>query len=196
MDNIFKRSLGTFENLALGSTFAVLVVAMVTQVVNRTFIQASMPWLEELAVYAMLYLVLLGTAAGLRDGSQLSITLLQERLTGRARLALETIAKLVVVVVGVLLLIASYNLVMQQVSSGQQSAALNWPMWIPYGAFLIAFLLITVVQSVALVVHVRALIANDPSLIKAVEDDAESIEKVVENEIVALTDTHDEDGAR
>lgn len=186
MEALFKRYLSRFENLILGTTFLVMIVAMVTQVVNRTFVHSSMPWLEELAVYSMLYMVLLGTEAGLRDGSQLSIKLLEEKLKGRVRLVVEAIAKLVVLVFSVIMLRASYALVMQQVSSGQLTPALQWPMWIPYASFLIAFALIVVVQAVTLVLYVKALIRNDESIVRAVEDKPEDIEETIAKERKAL----------
>lgn len=51
-------------------TFVAMVIAYFISVVNRNFIKASMPWTEEVAMYSMIYMALLGTEVGLRDGTQ------------------------------------------------------------------------------------------------------------------------------
>lgn len=50
--------------------FVAMVTAYFVAVVNRNFIKASMPWTEEVAMYSMIYMALLGTEVGLRDGTQ------------------------------------------------------------------------------------------------------------------------------
>ena len=50
--------------------FVAMVAAYFVAVVNRNFIKASMPWTEEVAMYSMIYMALLGTEVGLRDGTQ------------------------------------------------------------------------------------------------------------------------------
>ena len=67
--------------------YAIMIVAFVTMVaayfvavVNRNFIKASMPWTEEVAMYSMIYMALLGTEVGLRDGTQVAVTAIIEKL--------------------------------------------------------------------------------------------------------------------
>ena len=45
-------------------TFVAMVIAYFISVVNRNFIKASMPWTEEVAMYSMIYMALLGTEVG------------------------------------------------------------------------------------------------------------------------------------
>lgn len=174
--------LGRVENFILGSTFIVMTAAMTMQVINRGFIKAAMPWLEELSVYCMIWMVMIGLEAGLRDGSQLSITLVHEKLKGRARTTAEIIAKLVVVFFSIIMLWSSWQLVMQQVNSGQTSPALHWPMWVPYLAFLVAFLLVTIVQLITLGLLVMAFIKDDPSIVSIIDEGPEDIHKTIEKE--------------
>ena len=54
--------------------FVAMVAAYFVAVVNRNFIKASMPWTEEVAMYSMIYMALLGTEVGLRDGTQVAVT--------------------------------------------------------------------------------------------------------------------------
>ena len=41
-----------------------------------------MPWTEEVAMYSMIYMALLGTEVGLRDGTQVAVTAVIEKLHG------------------------------------------------------------------------------------------------------------------
>ena len=63
-------------------TFVAMVIAYFISVVNRNFIKASMPWTEEVAMYSMIYMALLGTEVGLRDGTQVAVTAVIEKLHG------------------------------------------------------------------------------------------------------------------
>lgn len=62
--------------------FVLMVLCYFTSVVNRNFIKASMPWAEELALYSMTFMALLGTEVGLRDGTQVAVTAVIEKLHG------------------------------------------------------------------------------------------------------------------
>lgn len=156
------------ENFIMIVAFAAMVLAFFLQVINRNFLQYSMPWLEEAAVYSMIYMVLLGTEAGLRDGSQVAVTAVVDRFSGRTRIALQTLSKLIVVGFSAAMLWASANVVLQQINSGQTSPALRVPMWVPYGAFLLAFIIIVIVQTTALVVLVIALVKGEDELAASV----------------------------
>lgn len=72
--------------------YAIMIVAFVTMVaayfvavVNRNFIKASMPWTEEVAMDSMIYMALLGTEVGLRDGTQVAVTAIIEKLHGTTK---------------------------------------------------------------------------------------------------------------
>ena len=60
--------------------FVAMVAAYFVAVVNRNFIKDSMPWTEEVAMYSMIYMALLGTEVGLRDGTQVAVTAIIEKL--------------------------------------------------------------------------------------------------------------------
>lgn len=62
------RGVTLAELWATALTFVIMVVCYFISVVNRNFIKGSMPWTEELALYCMVYMALIGTELGLRDG--------------------------------------------------------------------------------------------------------------------------------
>ena len=74
------RGVTLAELWATALTFVIMVVCYFISVVNRNFIKGSMPWTEELALYCMVYMALIGTELGLRDGTQVSVTALTEKL--------------------------------------------------------------------------------------------------------------------
>ena len=76
------RGVTLAELWATALTFVIMVVCYFISVVNRNFIKGSMPWTEELALYCMVYMALIGTELGLRDGTQVSVTALTEKLKG------------------------------------------------------------------------------------------------------------------
>lgn len=167
------------ENFIMGGAFIIMVIALFIQVVNRNVTKLPLPWTEEIAVYSMIYLVLLGTEAGLRDGTQIQITAVVDRFTGRVKLGLQIVAKLVVVVFSVLMAHASFGVVAAQASSGQTSPVLKVPMYFPFGAFLLAFTIITIVQTAALILLIRAFIANDPDIaLGAVAVNPDEVEEI------------------
>ena len=65
--------------------FVAMVAAYFVAVVNHNFIKASMPWTEEVAMYSMIYMALLGTEVGLRDGTQVAVTAIIEKLHGTTK---------------------------------------------------------------------------------------------------------------
>ena len=65
--------------------FVAMVAAYFVAVVNHNFIKASMPWTEEVAMYSMIYMALLGTEVGLRYGTQVAVTAIIEKLHGTTK---------------------------------------------------------------------------------------------------------------
>ena len=76
------KKLQYIENLIIVVSFAVMVTCSFLSVVNRNFIKLSTPWFDELSTFAMIYMALLGTEAGLRDGSQIAVTALVNKFNG------------------------------------------------------------------------------------------------------------------
>ena len=89
------KKLQYIENLIIVVSFAIMVTCSFLSVVNRNFIKLSIPWFDELSTYAMIYMALLGTEAGLRDGSQIAVTALVNKFHGASKVVLEIIAKIV-----------------------------------------------------------------------------------------------------
>lgn len=146
------------ENFIMIATFAVMVCASFAQVVNRNIFKLPISWFDEAAIYCMIYMVLIGTEVGLRDGTQIAVTALVDKLHGRGRTLIQLIAKIVLVFFAAVVFVGSIQLMAIQIRTGQVSAALNLPMSVPYFAMVLSFGMITLVQAVAALELVRDLI--------------------------------------
>ena len=67
------------EDGILIGTFVVMVLASFAQVLNRNLFHLGISWFEELARYCMVYMALIAAEAGLRAGTQISITALTDK---------------------------------------------------------------------------------------------------------------------
>lgn len=140
------KGLQQIENWTIIITFAIMVIACFIQVVNRNIFKIPVTGFEEAAKYAMIYMVMLGTEMGLRDGTQVAVTAVVDKLHGTARKAVQVIAKVIVIGFSAFLLTESWAMVLKQIQIGQLSPGLRMPMAVPYAAMPIAFALITIIQ--------------------------------------------------
>ena len=146
MNSVATR-LCKIENAIIAVCFIVMTAAAFAQVVNRNLIGAGISWFDELARYCMVYMTLLATEAGLRDGSQISITAVnRSKMPPALKRVVQIIVKVVIIGFSCTIFWSSLTIIKKQILSGQVSAGLSLPMWLPYLALPIAFSLIAIVQ--------------------------------------------------
>lgn len=154
------NGLTKIENIIMIVTFSIMVICTFVQVLNRNFIKLSMPWLDEASTYSMIYMALIGTEVGLRDGSQISVTALTDKLHGKTKAAVMIAAKIVLLVFSSSVLISAIKLVARQIETGQTSSAMRIPMAVPYMALVISFAMIVLVQGITTIKMIADF--NDP----------------------------------
>jgi len=162
------RGVTLAELWATALTFVIMVVCYFISVVNRNFIKGSMPWTEELALYCMVYMALIGTELGLRDGTQVSVTALTEKLKGTK--VINFIAKVALIVFSCTMLRYSVALVAKQMSAGQTTPVMKVPMYVIYISLVISFALIVINQILMLVGEMMHIDMSDITNIDAVID--------------------------
>ena len=140
------KSLTSIENFIMVVTFSIMVVCSFAQVINRNFFKLPIPWFEEASIYCMSYMALIGTEVGLRDGTQIAVTAVLDKLHGAFKGIVMIFSKVVVLIFSSSVLISAIHLVSKQVQTGQTSSALHLPMSIPYAALVISFAMIVLVQ--------------------------------------------------
>jgi C4-dicarboxylate transporter DctM subunit len=134
------------ENAIMVITFSIMVLASFAQVVNRNIFKLPISWFEEAAVFCMIYMVLIGTEVGLRDGTQIAVTAIVDKFKGRGKRMIQFISKVIVVIFSAAICINSIEITNLQLKTGQTSPALHIPMSVPYAALVISFAIITLVQ--------------------------------------------------
>lgn len=149
------------EYAVMIAAFAAMVLAYFISVVNRNLIKASMPWTEEIALYSMTYMALLGTEVGLRDGTQVAVTAVVDKLHGMARKIVDLIAQIVLEIFAFVMLKAELALFLKQMQTGQTTPVLKIPMSVMYFSLVLAFGLIFLIQAVELVEKLMGMAKKD-----------------------------------
>ncbi|MCR5843586.1 MAG: TRAP transporter small permease [Oscillospiraceae bacterium] len=150
--NKVVRGLTAVELVACALTFAIMVICYFISVVNRNIIKGSMPWTEEMAVYSMVYMALLGTELGLRDGTQVSVTALTSKLEGKTiGKILDIIARLIVIYFVFMMFRNGNALVAKQLKTAQTTPVMKIPMYTLYLSLSISFCLTLITQVLMLI---------------------------------------------
>ena len=105
-----KKVLGTLtkvEQVIMVATFVIMVVSSFAQVVNRNIFKLPIAWFDEASTYCMIYMALIGTKIGLRDGTQIAVTAVVDKLHGAGKKIVQIASKIVVLIFSVSVLISS-----------------------------------------------------------------------------------------
>lgn len=143
------------ERLLMVSAFVIMVATMFGSVLARNVFRVTVSWLDELARISMVYMVLLGAEAGLRDGTQVRVTAIISKFSGGLRKALDIVAQVVLIAFTALVTRGAVINVQTNIARNVTTTSLNWPMAIPYMALVIGFGIMTLVQLSTLVKMVK-----------------------------------------
>jgi TRAP-type C4-dicarboxylate transport system permease small subunit len=122
--------------LAVGFCSAVLLCAVLLQVVTRLMLPNPPVWTEELSRFALMFCAGLGIGLALRSGELVGVDLLTILLPKRGKAAAEVMSCLAMTGFGLLLLKPAWTFV--DIGSLQTSSALQWDMFWVHMAVLIA----------------------------------------------------------
>lgn len=124
---------------ALVGFMAVIAVIIPYEVFGR-YVLGEMPaWSGEAATFALVWVTMMGGAAGLRRGYRIGITVLYEKLPPGAARAVRVGAD--ILVLGFFLVMAAYGLNQTLINIRQTSPAMGIPMAFPYAALPMGFAL-------------------------------------------------------
>lgn len=149
------------ENFIMVVTFAVMVIAYFISVVNRNIIKGSAPWTEELAVYCMVYMALIGMEVGLRDGTQVSVTALTSKLKGKTKKIVWIVSQIILLTFLFMMLYYGIALVQKQIATGQTSPVLKFPMYTIYFSLVLSFGISFFVQLILLICNILNINTDD-----------------------------------
>jgi TRAP-type C4-dicarboxylate transport system permease small subunit len=139
-----SRFFDQFEEILSAGLLAVMAVLAFLNVLTRYFIQYSFAFTEEIEVALLVWLTMLGAAAGFRRGMHLGFTFLAERFSASARKIFIVLSALLGIIVFVLLIWFGIGQVGQELPLQITTEALGIPQWIytlalPIGSVLIIF---------------------------------------------------------
>lgn len=131
----FKRVADQFLWLysAAGALFlALVIIATFLQVTTRYFMKASLPWTEEGARYAFIWMSMMGASLATRHASHATIDVIGDFIHGKAKCCQAAVVQLAMITASVL--IGVYGVNMVKVMMVRSSAALGIPMGYVYCA--------------------------------------------------------------
>jgi TRAP-type C4-dicarboxylate transport system permease small subunit len=131
---------------------AVLVVDVLWQVFTRFVLKSPSTWTEELAVFMLIWVSLLGAAVALGRGAHLGIDYFVGKLPARARLGTEIFVFFCISAFSLLvMLIGGIDLVRSTLELGQESSALRVKVGYVYLAIPISGFFLTLYAVIGLV---------------------------------------------
>jgi len=151
-----RRLNDALERSALGAVIVMMTVMCTltfSQAAGRYALRFSLSWSEELSRFLMVWISMLGGAVAARRGMHVGFSAGVDRLPGSLRRAARAAASLLALLLFACM--AWYGFKLSLFNMQQLSAALQWPMGIPYAAIpagallLVLFLLEEALRTVA-----------------------------------------------
>ncbi|MDR1922367.1 MAG: TRAP transporter small permease [Candidatus Adiutrix sp.] len=139
--NRLDRFFDKFEEYVCFITLSVMSVAILLQIINRSFLGRPFPYGEELARYMMVWATMIGTSAGVKIGSHVGVDALLLIMPKKLRLAVTFFTSLVALAFFAFAGWLAIELTAAIKDTGQISSALEAPMWLAYLAFPVGFAL-------------------------------------------------------
>lgn len=124
------RALTAVENGLAALAFATITSVAFVNVVTRYFLDASLAFTTEITINVAVWLTMLGAVIGIREGSHLGFTLLQEKLRGRAQQAVTVVVSVAIIVFFLVLARYGWDQVTSQLANGRATPAMRLPQWI------------------------------------------------------------------
>ena len=122
---------------------ALLVVDVTWQVISRFILNNPSVYTEEIALFLVLWIALLGAAYTYRRGAHLGLDILVEKLEERKKRIAHKLADFISLVFALLILVyGGWELVLLNIQLQQTSAALQMHIWIVYSVIPISGVLI------------------------------------------------------
>lgn len=135
-----------FEEVVLSCIMAYFVFATALQVVARFVLKTSMPWTEETARYALIWMTFLGSAFAAKRGTHIRVDILESLMKKNGHY-MRAVAFLIFFAFTVMMTIAGIKICMALAITPQYSTILKIPMMdvylaLPVGMGLTAFRII------------------------------------------------------
>ncbi|MFV0314172.1 MAG: TRAP transporter small permease [Anaerotignum sp.] len=150
MDEKFELTVCTILMIAM-------TVLIFIQVVMRYVFGNSLVWSEEMARYLFIWLIYLGISYGARVMKHIKIEAALGLFPKKLRPLIVIVGDILFFVFAVIIVYLGYDVVLAQVKLGQNSPAMQIPMWFMYSAPMVGFALTAVRQIQVIIFRVKEL---------------------------------------
>ena len=133
--------------ILLGLGLIAMVIVNVINATGRYSGWFSLVGADELLVYSMIWIVMLGAILAARDRDHLSVNLLPSAISGRSAAAVQVLIDLATVAVSVFIAWHSFCFIERIAALNPPSMGLGIPMVIPHTAILVGFVGIAAVTA-------------------------------------------------
>lgn len=121
-----------FEEFFLVASLVIMVLLIFGQVVGRKVFESAPSWTEEMARYIHIFQVWIGASYAVKKRQHIRVEAFITRFKGLPRKILETISIAIWFAIALFLAIFGTQLVIESISYGQVTPAMQLPMWIPF----------------------------------------------------------------
>jgi C4-dicarboxylate transporter, DctQ subunit len=144
---VFKKVYENLEEVAGVILLAVMAIFAFLNVITRYFIQYSFAFTEEVEVACLVWLTMLGAAAGFRRGIHLGFDLLKMRFPAFSKNILLPLGAILTVITMCLIIWFSIYQIRDEIDFKTATEALNIPQWwytlaLPVGGVLVIYRLL------------------------------------------------------
>lgn len=123
-----------FEEVIIFFALALMSVIIALQVLMRYAFQASLSWSEEVARYLFIWLIYIGISYGVKKGAHVAVTATDLFLSSTQQKWMRLISNLVFLGFAVCIFYYGRQVCATIARLGQQSPAMDIPMWMVYAA--------------------------------------------------------------
>lgn len=155
--NFLKWMDEKFELTVCSILMIIMTVVIFAQVVMRYVFGSSLVWSEELARYVFIWLIYLGISYGARMMKHIKIEAALGLFPKKSRPYMTILGDALFLAFSVIIAYLAYGVVMQQVKLGQNSPAMQIPMWFMYSAPIIGFAFTAVRQIQVIVLRIKVI---------------------------------------
>ena len=132
------------EEWFLAATMIVMVVLIFVQVITRYIFENSLTWSEELARYVHIWQIWIGASLAVRKKEHIKVEAFKKIFNAKIQKVIDLIALLCWFSLAVFLAIAGTDLVTTIFAKGQNSPAMQMPIWLVYSAIPLGGLLMSI----------------------------------------------------
>lgn len=142
LHNAFDKLGGHIDravSLVLGAIVITMFASLMLQVISRYFFDAPLSWPEEVTMFLMAWMTFLGASVALRSWGHLGVDYFLEKLSGKPKICLQLLIRLIVFSFCLFLLVEGCNYVADSttiVSDGLRISMVYPRLSIPVGGAL------------------------------------------------------------